>query len=864
MVIHVITDDRIGRIFNRENEMRIEITGGISITDPEFKWDGIGEKLQNRQFERILIRIIERVIHIYTQKIINYRMKLIASGMTAEMISVKLSQKLHKYELSMKHKIKSILMEKFPEISDKWIEKMLASAKFPESVHKWVIDTTDTEENGIDVDGGIEVESIEKEFNINSIIHEIFITIKIKNSHSHKSQAEKQKYEKELAELERIIKQQSLNYESIRLELIERCKQFILSYMEKLMSHGIVDKLTIQKQLEIIKIKIVHEMKAKFEEVIRHQIYQIIEKYTTTKSTTGGSHIEIIHVSEFPTHKLPKFPEMPDMKIPEMKLPLIEMPEMPDMKFPTHKIPKFPEMKLPQIEMPEMPEMKFPTPKIPEFPEMPDMKLPEMKLPLIEMPEMPDMKFPTPKIPEFPKMPDMKLPEMKLPQIEMPEMPDMKFPTHKIPKFPEMPDMKLPEMKLPHIEMPDMKFPTPKIPEFPEMPDMKLPEMKLPQIEMPEMPDMKFPTHKIPKFPEMPDMKIPEMKLPQIEMPEMPNMKFPTHQMPEFPTMNFPKLEIFQLPEMKISNGGKMEISVNKIDTSSEKVMEQINMVIEKEIKVVKTEHKTEEISQTERQIYEQKLKELEAILKQQSIKFEEIREELVAHCIKLLKEYNLKLQHQYKANNSEYKVQLEVMKQKLESILIEKFEQIVKHNIQKCMSHSSSSSSHFEAEVTIEHERIKFPSLDFLETFSLEDFPINSDEEDPFESELIQIIEQEYSKQMKLIRHSGMHEKTKKKYAKYLLEAEDILKEKITKIVKSHEDVWADYGSQIKEQQPDRHERLVAKYEKRQQRTLKKQLKTFIDKENESTMEKAAGSKNWYKESIEHLKRMVKLKFGA
>ena len=67
-----------------------------------------------------------------------------------------------------------------------------------------------------------------------------------------------------------------------------------------------------------------------------------------------------------------------------------------------------------------------------------------------------------------------------------------------------------------------------------------------------------------------------------------------------------------------------------------------------------------------------------------------------------------------------------------------------------------------------------------------------------------------------------------------------------------------------IMEQQPDRHERLVAKYEKRQQKILKSQLKAFIEKENENTMEKAAGAKNWYNESILHLKRMVNLKFGA
>jgi hypothetical protein len=356
---------------------------------------------------------------------------------------------------------------------------------------------------------------------------------------------------------------------------------------------------------------------------------------------------------------------------------------------------------------------------------------------------------------------------------------------------------------------------------------------------------------------------VPNIKFPEVEMPDI---EFPTPQMPkfpEFPTIDLPNLEIFQLPEMTISSDGNMEISINKMETSSQKVIQEINMVIEREIQVIKIEHTTEQVSQTERQIYEQKLKELEAKLKQQSIEFESIRKELIAYCLKLLNEYSLKIQQQ-QVESSQYKVQLEVMKQKLQNILIQKFEEIIRHNIERCMSQSSSSSRHFEVEVTIEHEQINFPSLDFLETLSLEEFPINFDEEDPFQLELMDIVEQEYRKQMKLIRHSGMPERTKKKYAKYLHEAEDILKEKVPSIVKSHEDVWDDYGSQIKEQQPGKHERLVSKYVKGQQTILKKQLKTFIDKENEHTMEKASGSKNWFNESVGHLKRMVKLKFGA
>ncbi|MBO4902828.1 MAG: hypothetical protein J5518_08550 [Lachnospiraceae bacterium] len=179
-------------------------------------------------------------------------------------------------------------------------------------------------------------------------------------------------------------------------------------------------------------------------------------------------------------------PEMPEMEMPVMDEPIMDMPEMPEMAMP--EMAEMGEMAMPEMAdmgemaMPEMAEMGDLMTDMP----MPEMEMPVMDEPIMDMPEMTEMadmgEMAMPEMGDLmTDIPAMEA-EAEMPMPEM-EMPVMDEPIMDMPEMPEMADMG--EMAMP--EMPEMEaMPEMETPEAAEGSDM----LEMPELFMVDIPGM--------------------------------------------------------------------------------------------------------------------------------------------------------------------------------------------------------------------------------------------------------------------------------------------------------------------------------------------------------------------------------------
>ncbi|XP_070505227.1 uncharacterized protein [Chironomus tepperi] len=352
LIIFIIDGGQVGRLFNKENESyQKEIPGPEIETDPEID--------PNPEFEpgpepelipidentlKLIYQFILELIKSYINRLKLYFEELKSKGFTAQQISILMEKKILELQMEMKNEMKQILNDKFHITLIKWIEKLLLSVKFPESIYIWIKQIPTIENPKFpeipvipvprpETRPETESESIDKEFNLHVIIHQVFVSIKIEIMKQFHNQQDKDRYEQQLKELEEKVEHQSIIFESTKTKLVKYCKKYLNICVKKWVNQGNVDQVYIQKELIVIKHKIVYEMRLKLEQIIKTEVYKIIQKYTKVVTTSNGTEITIIVV---PKDKIefPEIPEFPEIKFPQPGYPEPNFPGTPGFETP--------------------------------------------------------------------------------------------------------------------------------------------------------------------------------------------------------------------------------------------------------------------------------------------------------------------------------------------------------------------------------------------------------------------------------------------------------------------------------------------------------------------------------------------------